>query len=75
MLLGERFRCPDAHAVHEFDELVLHVLNEVQPRLRVVVQAEDGEIDVGRLDAGIQHLDQNRGVVRQVDHQLSEQYG
>lgn len=53
VLLSERFRRPDAHAVHELDELVLHVLNEVQPRLRIVVQAEDGQIDVGRLDTRI----------------------
>ena len=73
VLLSERFRRPETHAVHELDELVLHVLNEVQPGLRVIVQAEDGQIDVGRLDTCIQHLGQNRGVVRQVDHQLSEQ--
>eukprot|EP00968_Pinguiococcus_pyrenoidosus_P002474 scaffold140_cov247-Pinguiococcus_pyrenoidosus.AAC.15 len=57
-------------AAHELDKLVLHVLDEIQPRRAVLLHHEDREVVVRLPDAVVQHANQDVRIVRELHHQL-----
>ena len=60
----------DEVAREQLNELVLDVLDEVQLGRTVSVHDEDGEERVRLLNARVDHLDQDVGVVGELNHEL-----
>mmetsp|Transcript_58612 Transcript_58612/g.181603 ORF Transcript_58612/g.181603 Transcript_58612/m.181603 type:complete len:209 (+) Transcript_58612:3-629(+) len=60
----------DEIAGEELHKLVLHVLDKVEARTPVPLHDKHRQVAVWLLDAVVQHLDDHRRVVLEVDHQL-----
>lgn len=61
-----------AHKVYgeELDELVLHVLDEVQPRSAIGLHEVHCKMIVRLLDAVVEHTNQHVGVISEVHHEF-----
>lgn len=57
-------------AAQKLNELVLHVLDEVQSCGSVSLHDEHSEEGMGFLDAAVEHLDENVWIVRVLNHEL-----
>ena len=60
----------DEGRAEQLDELVLHVLDEVEVCSAASLHHEDCEVLQWLLDACVEHADEDGGVLREVDHQL-----